>query len=366
MKKSVLLLFTFLLTISGYSQAPQGISYQAVAFDLGGNPIANGNVGVKISIIDNSISGTVVYSETHAKTTNAQGLFNLNIGQGSAIASAFSSINWGTNSKFLKVEVDPAGGTNYTNIGTNQLMSVPYALFAENVSTQQTINNVVVSENKNNNIDGGITVLYSNLEAKGYYVSPTGGSGSWNGTATFSSPIIGKTASNFTIVLYSDTEAKGYYVSPTGGAASWNGTVNFSSPIKGAVSSNYTNVIYSETEAKGYYVSPNGGSGSWNGTVNFSSPIKGAISSNYITVIYSETEAKGYYVSPTGGSGSWNGTVTFSSPIKGAYTSGDIIIVYSDTEAKGYYVSPTGGAASWNGTATFSSPIIGGISSGQR
>jgi len=366
MKKLVFLLFTFLFTISSFSQAPQGISYQAVAFNLGGSPIDNGNIGIKISIIDNSISGTVVYSETHSKTTNAQGLFNLNIGQGSAIAGSFSSINWGTNSKFLKVEVDPAGGTNYTNIGTNQLMSVPYALFAENISSQKSINNVVVSENKNNNIIGGLTVIYSNTEAKGYYVSPNGGSGNWNGSVTFSSPIIGKTASNYTIVLYSDTEAKGYYVSPNGGTGNWNGSVTFSSPIKGAISTNYTNIIYSDTEAKGYYVSPNGGSGSWNGSVTFSSSIKGAISSNYITVIYSDTEAKGYYVSPNGGSGNWNGSVTFSSPIRGAYTSGDVIIVYSDTEAKGYYISPNGGTGNWNGSVTFSSPIIGGISSGQK
>ncbi|MGL2964452.1 hypothetical protein ACSVH2_11585 [Flavobacterium sp. RSB2_4_14] len=365
MKKSIFLVLTFLITISSYSQIPQGISYQAVAFNSGGNPITNGNVGVKISILDNSITGTVVYSETYTKTTNAQGLFNLNIGQGTPSLGTFSTINWGTNSKFLKVEVDPAGGTNYTNVGTNQLMSVPYALLSGNVSSQQSINNVIVSENKNSAIKGGLTVIYSDTEAKGYYVSPSGGAGSWNGTATFSTPIMGTTASNYTIIVYSNTEAKGYYVSPTGGAGAWNGTVTFSSPIIGGVSSNYTNIIYSATEARGYYVSPSGGAGNWNGTATFSSPIKGAISSNFITVLYSDTEAKGYFVSPTGGAGNWNGTVTFTSPIKGAFASGDVIIVYSDTEAKGYYVSPTGGAGNWNGTATFSSPIKNGVSSGQ-
>ena len=127
-------IFTFLfalITLTCFAQVPQGVSYQAVAFNSGGNPVANGTVGVKVSILDNSATGTVVYSETHTKSTNAQGLFNLNIGQGTATSGTFSGINWGTNSKFLKVEVDPTGGTSYTNVGVNQLMSVPYALFAE-------------------------------------------------------------------------------------------------------------------------------------------------------------------------------------------------------------------------------------------
>lgn len=131
MKNSLLLFLVLFISIFGYSQVPQGISYQAVAFNTSGNPVVNGNVGVRISILDNSISGTVVYTEAHTKSTNSQGLFNLNIGQGIPSFGTFSDINWGANSKFLKVEVDPAGGTNYINIGTNQLMSVPYALYSK-------------------------------------------------------------------------------------------------------------------------------------------------------------------------------------------------------------------------------------------
>jgi len=119
MKKTLTLLFT-LLSCFAFAQVPQGISYQAVAFDSGGSPVSNGNVGVRISILDNSAAGTAVYSETHTEATNAQGLFNLNIGQGSATTGNFSTINWGVNSKFLKVEVDPLGSTNYTNVGTNR------------------------------------------------------------------------------------------------------------------------------------------------------------------------------------------------------------------------------------------------------
>jgi hypothetical protein len=134
MKKILLASLLFISSLV-FAQAPQGISYQAVAFNTPGNPVVNGNVGVRISILNNAADGTVIYSETHTKTTNAQGLFNLNIGLGTAVTGSFSTINWGGGSKFFKVEVDPAGGTNYTITGTNQLMSVPYALYAENINT---------------------------------------------------------------------------------------------------------------------------------------------------------------------------------------------------------------------------------------
>lgn len=147
--KSILLFLSLLLfTGFAFSQTPQGLSYQAVAFNSSGNPVVNGNVGVQISILDNSIAGAVVYLETHVKTTNAQGLFNLIIGQGTPANVDFSTINWGSNTKFLKVEVDPNGGTNYTITGTNQLMSVPYALYAEKVNTSGGSLNEDIMESK--------------------------------------------------------------------------------------------------------------------------------------------------------------------------------------------------------------------------
>ncbi|MFP5436403.1 MAG: hypothetical protein ACLGH8_01285 [Bacteroidia bacterium] len=133
--KRILLSALFLASTYTFAQAPQGISYQAVAFSSTGSPVVNGNIGIKISLLDSSTTGTVLYSETHTKPTNAQGLFNLNIGQGTAVTGTFSAINWGGTAKFVKIEVDPAGGTNYTIVGTNQLMSVPYALYADKVNT---------------------------------------------------------------------------------------------------------------------------------------------------------------------------------------------------------------------------------------
>lgn len=117
------------------AQVPQAFSYQTIAFNASGAPIANGNVALRISILDNSATGTVLYTETQNKTTNSKGLVNLNIGQGTATTGSFGGINWGTNTKFVKVEMDPQGGSNYTNVGVNQLMSVPYAQVSKTVVT---------------------------------------------------------------------------------------------------------------------------------------------------------------------------------------------------------------------------------------
>ncbi|MCY1499164.1 hypothetical protein D3C87_58720 [compost metagenome] len=126
------LLFTFFAS----AQVPQGISYQAIALNTSGAPIVSSNVGIKLSILDNTTTGTILYTEIQTKTTNAQGLFNLVIGQGTPTTGTFSAINWANNPKFLKVELDIAGGTNYVLVGTTQLLSVPYALTAKGLALQ--------------------------------------------------------------------------------------------------------------------------------------------------------------------------------------------------------------------------------------
>ncbi|WP_326984083.1 hypothetical protein VUJ46_05935 [Chryseobacterium sp. MYb264] len=134
MKKIYATIGLFLATLLS-AQVPQAFSYQTIAFNASGAPISNGNVSLKISILDNTATGNVLYTETHAKTTNSKGLVNLNIGQGTPTTGNFGGINWGTNPKFIKVELDPQGGSNYTNVGVNQLMSVPYAQVSKTVVT---------------------------------------------------------------------------------------------------------------------------------------------------------------------------------------------------------------------------------------
>jgi len=122
----------FSSAVTLYAQAPQSFSYQAVARDLAGNIIANKAVSLRFSILDGSSSGTVVYQETQSATTNVLGLCNVSVGQGTVTSGNFSTIGWGSGGKFLKVEIDPNGGSSYTVMGTTQMLSVPYALYAAN------------------------------------------------------------------------------------------------------------------------------------------------------------------------------------------------------------------------------------------
>lgn len=145
--KKLLLLSALFISFLTFAQVPQGISYQAIALNGSGTPVVSSNVRLKLSILDTSVSGTVLYSETQLKTTNAQGLFNLTIGQGTLVSGAFNTINWGTNSKFLKVEMDATGGTTYVAVGTTQLLSVPYALAADSLVTSAGEGITLVSPN---------------------------------------------------------------------------------------------------------------------------------------------------------------------------------------------------------------------------
>ncbi|WP_309640189.1 hypothetical protein [Flavobacterium sp.] len=124
----ILLVFTTTILLA---QVPQKMSYQAVIRNASNTLVANTNVGMRISILRTSVSGTTVYIETHSTTTNANGLATLQIGNGPPQFGNFASIDWSDGPYFVKTETDPTGGSNYTISATTQLLSVPYALLAE-------------------------------------------------------------------------------------------------------------------------------------------------------------------------------------------------------------------------------------------
>ncbi|WP_294821184.1 hypothetical protein [uncultured Flavobacterium sp.] len=128
MKKIYLLLL--FVTCSMMAQIPQGFSYQAVALNTSGNPVASSPVSVRLSILEGSATGEASYVELHNPTTNNVGLFTLTIGQGTPQTGTFAGVNWALTSKFLKVEIDVANGSNYITVGSSQLLSVPYAMYA--------------------------------------------------------------------------------------------------------------------------------------------------------------------------------------------------------------------------------------------
>jgi Collagen triple helix repeat (20 copies) len=131
MKTKFTLLFsaTFWSFCLLHAQAPQLVNYQAVVRNSAGNPVANGTVvSLKFSIHDLTESGAVVFTEQQHDTVNEFGLVNTQIGK----VSSLSIVNWSTGAKYLEVDLDVAGGTNFTPMGNAQLVSVPYALFAGN------------------------------------------------------------------------------------------------------------------------------------------------------------------------------------------------------------------------------------------
>ncbi len=131
-KSTLLLIITLVYLLIGtsiFAQAPQKMSYQAVIRNTSGALVTSNSVGMKISILQGSATGTVVYSETQTASTNTNGLVSLEIGAGTVVTGTFAGINWGNGTYFIKTQTDPTGGTNYTIVGSSQLLSVPYALY---------------------------------------------------------------------------------------------------------------------------------------------------------------------------------------------------------------------------------------------
>jgi len=136
MKTINLIISVLLLSIiTAFAQNQQSFSYQAVVRDGSGEIVAGQSVGFRISIRNSTPTGSILYRETHSVTTNQFGLATLQIGNGSIVSGSFSSINWGDGiEKYLQTEIDVNGGSNYSQMGTSQLLSVPFSLNAKTSS----------------------------------------------------------------------------------------------------------------------------------------------------------------------------------------------------------------------------------------
>lgn len=131
MKKLKLIILLMVLGVGTVlAQAPHLFNYQGVARDTKGAPLANQTLGLQLSILSAENATVSDYTETQTVTTNEFGLYTLKVGEGTPINGTLKMVNWESGSKYLKVEIDPKGGTNYTTAGNAQLLSVPYAIFA--------------------------------------------------------------------------------------------------------------------------------------------------------------------------------------------------------------------------------------------
>lgn len=143
MKKIMLLL---LVSLTGFviirAQAPAFLNYQGVARNSVGNVLSNKALALRLSIHDGSATGAIVYSETRVVTTNPFGLFNVQIGSAGTIAQtgSISNIAWPTGRKFIEVEIDAEGSNTFLKVGTTELASVPFALYAEDVAKIRGVN----------------------------------------------------------------------------------------------------------------------------------------------------------------------------------------------------------------------------------
>ncbi len=137
-------LFSCLFFISFTSiliaQVPQGISYQSILRNNVGNLLVNKPIVMRFSFRDSIITGPIEYQETQAVTTSPLGMVTLTIANGIPTINSFASINWALHTKFLEVEIDTNASNNYINLGTQQMMSVPYALYAASAGAITPIN----------------------------------------------------------------------------------------------------------------------------------------------------------------------------------------------------------------------------------
>lgn len=212
MKK--LRLIAILLLVTGYifAQAPDKMTFQAVVRNAANNIIVNQVIGMRISVLQGSASGTAVYVETQTPTANQNGLVTMEIGNGTVVTGTFSAINWANGPYFVKTETDPNGGTSYSITGTSQLLSVPYALFAKSATVT---NGLVVYSGSSG---GSINQTISDLTMRTIIVTYGGSSGlssTINLTLPAASSYAAGTVISFSVSAYSTGEPGWNITSPS-------------------------------------------------------------------------------------------------------------------------------------------------------
>ncbi len=270
MKKVFTIFVAVLLTASVFAQSPEKMSYQAVIRNTSNQLVISQTVGMRISILQGSASGTAVYAELQFSTTNANGLISVEIGTGAVVSGNISTIDWANGPYFIKTETDPLGGTNYTITGVSQLLSVPYALYAKSAETLSGS----ISETDplwsgspsygitNTNISNWNSAYgWGNHASVGYLTSFTETDPLWSG-----SPSYGITNTNIlnwnSAFGWGNHASAGYLTSFTEDDPTWDGPTNLTSDIAriGNVGIGVTAPVLQKLVVSG--------SATWRGSVN--------------------------------------------------------------------------------------------------
>ncbi|HNR55666.1 MAG TPA: hypothetical protein PKJ19_10880 [Flavobacteriales bacterium] len=241
------------------AQAPPRMSYQAVVRDGSNALVVNNTVSMRMSVLQGSASGAVVYMETHSAPTNANGLASVELGGGVVQSGSIEGIDWSNGPYFLRSETDPNGGSEYSIAGTSQLLSVPFALYAANSEPGPPGPQGMPGTDgcAPTNTDS-LIVLYNNTAAHGYYQRPDG-SGHWiiqELASTNHSGIASKKA----VILYNNSTAHAFYLDNSG-IGQWS-THPLGNTNHTAVASDRSIVLYNNSTAFAFHVD-GAGAGTW-------------------------------------------------------------------------------------------------------
>jgi len=166
-KNHFLTIFLFACSIihfNLFAQVPQKFNYQGIARDAKGIPLANQKMRLKLSVLPTDNATAAEYEETQNVITNEFGLYTLQIGNGTPVSGEMKSIKWETGNKYIQVAIDPTGGNNFVVIGTTQLLSVPYAIYADKAGSTSSMEN-------NNTRTGAVNSSATHVAGDANYLS---------------------------------------------------------------------------------------------------------------------------------------------------------------------------------------------------
>jgi hypothetical protein len=359
MKHLYLLIFLTINLVIGYAQAPQAMSYQSVLRNSSNQPLPLEQVSTRIQILQGSEAGPVVYEETHSTSTNENGLVSLVIGSGENANGNFAGIDWSAGPYFIRSDTDPEGGNNYTLSGSSSLLSVPYALYANNSGSsiagpqgpqgepgpqgEQGLQGIPGPQGPQGASgcdfvsSGNLAVVYTGTEAIGYSQGQSSFATNYNtgvfATTSITGPVLGTVSSKFQIALWTQSNAYAFYQSqsslgspPNFNNGAWVTTSITGTPL-GAVSNTINLVIYTDSHLYGLSQSsstlgdpPNLGAAVWTSTTMNGSFVKAIATSRSILVvttthIYAFNQSQGSSGSaPNENVGTWISTTLNGSP----------------------------------------------------
>ena len=323
----------------GFSQAPNFFSYQAVVRDASNELITSQAVGLRVSILQGAVDGSVVFAETHAPSTNLNGLFTVQVGSGTLVTGSFSGIDWALGPFYIKTEIDPQGASNYTIESASQLQSVPYALYANTSGSSIAGPQGPIGPQGLQGPQG--------LPGPAGEPGPTGATGPSGAGAC-------ETLSNGNMmVVYTASTGYGLSQSQSSTNVSYNNlqysAQSFSGSILGAIASERQIVVYTTTNAYAFNQSQSSigtsyNNGTWS-TTTLSGTVIGAIASKLSVVVYTTTGAYGFSQSqsslgdpPSLNNGTWS-IQNISGSFVGAKANGRSIAIYTSSGIYTFYQS---------------------------